>query len=29
LSPEQFAGFIAAETSKWSDVAKNAGIKVD
>ncbi len=29
LSPEQFAGFIAAETSKWSDVAKNAGIKID
>jgi tripartite-type tricarboxylate transporter receptor subunit TctC len=28
-SPAQFADFIAAETRKWSNVAKAAGIKID
>jgi tripartite-type tricarboxylate transporter receptor subunit TctC len=28
-SPEQFSAFIAAETRKWTEIAKSAGISVD
>ena len=28
-SPQDFANFIAAETRKWSEVARTAGISLD
>ena len=28
-SPEEFDGFIAAETTKWAKVIKEAGVKAD
>jgi tripartite-type tricarboxylate transporter receptor subunit TctC len=28
-SPEEFDGFIAAETAKWAKVIKDAGVKAD
>ena len=29
MEPEQFRSFIREEVKKWSDVAKNAGIRVN